>query len=144
VAESRVYGARVFHDTYSGTPQGGVIGPLLANIALHGMEAAVGLKYISRGDNVGKRCLILYADDFVVFCESEEDARNARSELSVWLASRGLALSDEKTRISYLSDGFDFLGFNIRRYRAPENSVRLEIVHQALSEIGEVAESSDR
>ena len=110
----------LFHDTDSGTPQGGVISPLLANIALHGMEAAVGVKYISRGDNVGKRCLIRYADDFVVFCENEEDARAARTELSVWLASRGLALSDEKTRISHLSDGFDFLGFNIRQYRAPE------------------------
>ncbi|MQX77212.1 hypothetical protein GHK80_26710 [Sinorhizobium medicae] len=64
--------------------------------------------------------MIRYADAFVVFCENEEDARNARSELSVWLASRGLARSDEKTRISYLSDGFDFLGFNIRQYRAPE------------------------
>lgn len=109
-----------FHDTESGTPQGGVISPLLANIALHGMEAAVGVKYITRGDNVGKRCLIRYADDFVVFCESEEDARRARTELLDWLAVRGLVLSKEKTRIRHLSDGFDFLGFNIRQYRAPE------------------------
>jgi len=110
----------VFHDSDSGTPQGGVISPLLANIALHGMEAAVGVKYITRGDNVGKRCLIRYADDFVVFCDSEEDACQARAELSAWLAARGLVLSDEKTRIVHLSDGFDFLGFNIRQYRSPE------------------------
>jgi RNA-directed DNA polymerase len=109
----------VFHDTSSGTPQGGVISPLLANIALHGMETAVGVKYISRGDNVGKRCLIRYADDFVVFCDTEDDARKAQSELSDWLAIRGLVLSTEKTRIAHLSDGFDFLGFNIRQYRAP-------------------------
>lgn len=83
-----------FHDTESGTPQGGVISPLLANIALHGMEAAVGVKYITRGDNVGERCLIRYADDFVVFCDSKEDAQRARSDLSVWLAARGLVLSD--------------------------------------------------
>jgi RNA-directed DNA polymerase len=108
-----------FHHTSSGTPQGGVISPLLANIALHGMETAVGVKYISRGDNVGKRCLIRYADDFVVFCHTEEDARKAQSELSDWLAIRGLVLSTEKTRIAHLSDGFDFLGFNIRQYRVP-------------------------
>jgi len=111
----------VYDDTTSGTPQGGVISPLLANIALHGMEAAVGVKYIARGDNVGKRGLIRYADDFVVFCETEEDAQKAKAELSAWLAARGLALSDEKTRIAHLSDGFDFLGFNIRQYRAPES-----------------------
>lgn len=111
----------VYDDTVSGTPQGGVISPLLANIALHGMEAAVGVKYIARGDNVGKRGLIRYADDFVVFCETEEDAHNAKAELSVWLAQRGLALSDEKTRIAHLSDGFDFLGFHIRQYRAPSS-----------------------
>jgi RNA-directed DNA polymerase len=93
----------VFHDTDSGTPQGGVISPLLANIALHGMEAVVGVKYITRGDNVGKRCLIRCADDFVVFCDSEEDARQAQAELSAWLAKRGLVLSDEKTRIVHLS-----------------------------------------
>jgi RNA-directed DNA polymerase len=109
----------LLHNTESGTPQGGVISPLLANIALHGMEAAVGVKYISRGDNVGKRCLVRYADDFVVFCETEDDARKARSQIGAGLAGRGLKLSEAKTRVVHLSEGFDFLGFNVRQYPSP-------------------------
>jgi RNA-directed DNA polymerase len=118
----------LYEDTDSGTPQGGVISPLLANIALHGMEAAVGVKYITRGDNVGKRALIRYADDFVVFCETEVDALAARTELSGWLALRGLSLSEEKTRIVHLSDGFDFLGFNVRQYRSPDTRWGLKLL----------------
>ena len=56
----------VFHATERGTPQGGVVSPLLANIALHGMEEAIGVKYDSRGQLVGKRAVVRYADDFVV------------------------------------------------------------------------------
>lgn len=109
----------VLNDTESGTPQGGVISPLLANIAFHGMEAAVGVKHISRGDNVGKRTLIRYADDFVVFCETEEDAKVAKAEIGQWLAPRGLRLSERKTRVVHLSQGFDFLSFNVRYYPTP-------------------------
>src|SRR5205807_8504678 len=64
----------VFHATEQGTPQGGVASPLLANIALHGMEEAIGVKYDSRGQLVGKRAVVRYADDFVCFCESRQDA----------------------------------------------------------------------
>ena len=52
-----------YHDTPSGTPQGGVISPLLANIALHGMESAIGVKYNKRGEITGKRAVVRYADD---------------------------------------------------------------------------------
>ena len=55
--------------------QGGVIGPLLMNIALHGMEEALGVRYDKRGQIKGSRALVRYADDWVVFCESEEDAQ---------------------------------------------------------------------
>jgi len=55
----------MFHQTEHGTPQGGVISPLLANIALHGMEEAIGVKYDSRGQLRGKRAVVRYADDFV-------------------------------------------------------------------------------
>jgi RNA-directed DNA polymerase len=65
---------------------------------------------------------VRYADDFVVFCESEEDTEAARQNLQDWLAKRGLKLSENKTRVVYLTDGFDFLGFNIRHYRAPKTS----------------------
>lgn len=112
----------VFHPTGSGTPQGGVISPLLANIALHGMEEALGVKYDYRGQIVGDRAVVRYADDFLVYCESREDAKNCAAILKQWLAKRGLSLSEEKTRIAHLSEGIDFLGFNIRHYRAPKTS----------------------
>jgi RNA-directed DNA polymerase len=103
-----------YHDTEAGTPQGGVISPLLANIALHGMEEALGIKYDRRGFNQGNCALIRYADDFVVFCKSKTDAKQVIDILKQWLAKRGLTLSEEKTRIVHLTEGFDFLGFNVR------------------------------
>lgn len=114
--------AGAFFATESGTPQGGVISPLLANIAFHGMEEALGVRYDYLGRIRGKRALVRYADDFVIFCESQEDAVAARVIITGWLADRGLALSEEKTRIRHLCEGFDFLGFNIRQYRAPKTS----------------------
>jgi len=108
----------VFHPTEAGTPQGGVISPLLANIALHGMEVALGMKY--RRDHIEcSRAVVRYADDFVVFCESREDAETIIQILAAWLGRRGLTLSTEKTRIVHLTQGFDFLGFNIRHYKDP-------------------------
>ncbi len=108
--------------TDQGTPQGGVISPLLANIALHGMEEALGVRRILRGRPAynNRRSLVRYADDFVVFCESKEDAERVVDELKMWLGQRGLELSAEKTRIMHIHDGFDFLGFNIRQYGNPE------------------------
>jgi RNA-directed DNA polymerase len=107
----------VFHETERGTPQGGVISPLLANIALHGMEEALGVKYNNRGQIRGKRAVVRYADDFVVFCESKKDAEEAKADLKGWLDKRGLKLSEEKTRIVHLTEGFDFLSYNVRHYR---------------------------
>jgi RNA-directed DNA polymerase len=112
----------VFHATERGTPQGGVASPVLANIALHGMEEALGVKYDYRGQLIGKRAVVRYADDFVCFCESREDAEQVQKILVEWLKKRGLALSEEKTRIVHLTEGFDFLGFNIRHYPAPQTS----------------------
>jgi RNA-directed DNA polymerase len=60
---------------------------------------------------------VRYADDFLVFTETQEDAIRAKEQLAVWLAKRGLSFSDEKTRIVHLREGFDFLGFNARHYR---------------------------
>jgi len=107
----------VFHPTEAGTPQGGVISPLLANIALHGMEKALGVKYDNRGQICGNRAVVRYADDFVVFCESKEDAEVSVQILTEWLAKRGLTLSPEKTRIVHITEGFDFLGFNVKQYK---------------------------
>ena len=77
-----------FERTEMGTPQGGVISPLLANIALHGMETAVGISYKKHGtswDIKGKRALVRYADDFVIFTETKEDALAAKQVMSDWL-----------------------------------------------------------
>ena len=107
-----------FHATEAGTPQGGVISPLLANIALHGIEEALGVRYDKRGQIISKRAVVRYADDFVVFCETQEDAEAAKQTLSRWLEARGLTLSAEKTKVVHLSEGFDFLGFTIRHYKS--------------------------
>lgn len=105
-----------YFDTTSGTPQGGIISPLLANIALHGMESALEVKYNASGTLTGKRSIVRYADDFLVFCESKEDTILCQEILRKWLSTRGLQLSEEKTKIVHLSEGFKFLGFNIRHY----------------------------
>jgi RNA-directed DNA polymerase len=110
------------HATERGTPQGGVVSPLLLNIALHGMEEAIGVKYNCRGELVGKRAVVRYADDFVCFCETREDAEQVQRILTKWLTERGLTLSEEKTRIVHLTEGFDFLSFNIRHYPAPQTT----------------------
>jgi RNA-directed DNA polymerase len=112
----------VFHETPTGTGQGAVISPLLANIALHGMEQALGVTHDKRGQIRSRRAVVRYADDWVVFCESRADAEQALTLLSSWLAERGLTLSEEKTRLVHLTDGFDFLGFTIRHYPAPRTS----------------------
>jgi RNA-directed DNA polymerase len=112
-----------FHATERGTPQGGVISPLLLNIALHGMEPALGVCYNRQGEIAGERAVVRYADDFVVFCESQEDALRVRDKLlPPWLAERGLSLSEEKTRIAHVTEGFDFLGFKVRQYHKPETA----------------------
>ena len=107
----------VFHTQKSGTPQGGIVSPLLANIALHGMEQALGIKYNCRGESIGKRIVVRYADDFVILCESKEDAELSRCKIDEWLGIRGLKLSEEKTKIVHITEGFDFLGFNVRQYK---------------------------
>ena len=106
----------IYHDSDLGTPQGGVISPLLANIALHGMEQALGITRNSAGRVTSSSTSIRYADDFFIACRTKREAENALSKLKIWLNKRGLSLSPEKTHISHISDGFDFLGFNIRMY----------------------------
>jgi len=112
-----------FHATEAGTPQGGVISPLLLNVALHGMEPALGVQYNSKGEIAGTRAVVRYADDFVVFCESREDAERVKDRLlPLWLTGRGLTLSEEKTRIVHLTEGFDFLGCTIKHYHTPQTT----------------------
>ncbi len=110
-----------FTPTKEGTPQGGVISPMLLNIALHGMEEAAGVRYLRcdpRGAHVApdSSVLVRYADDFVVMCHTRDQAEQVQHRLAGWLAPRGLAFNEDKTHIVHLDDGFDFLGFNVRRY----------------------------
>jgi len=109
----------VLHETETGTGQGAVVSPLLANIALHGLEDALGVTHDRKGYISGTRAVVRYADDFCVFCESKEDAARVISDLTDWLATRGLHLSEEKTRIVHLTEGFDFLGYHVRHYADP-------------------------
>jgi RNA-directed DNA polymerase len=111
-----------FAPTEEGTPQGGVISPLLLNVALHGMEEAAGVRYVTSGTHAGETVpgcpvVVRYADDLVALCHSQDQARQAQARLAEWLAPRGLTFNPEKTTIVSLDGaGFDFLGFNVRRY----------------------------
>ena len=97
---------------------GAVISPTLLNIALHGMEQAAGAHYESKGSlRKDSPVLTRYADDFVVHCHTRQDALEIKAKLANWLTARGLAFNEDKTRVVTLADGFDFLGFNVRRYR---------------------------
>jgi RNA-directed DNA polymerase len=107
--------------TGEGTPQGGVISPALLNVALHGMETAAGVCYQRSGTDAtaaaaGSPVLVRYADDLVALCHSRDEAKQVKARLAAWLAPRGLAFNEDKTRIVTLDEGFDFLGFNVRRY----------------------------
>lgn len=108
-----------FTPTTSGTPQGGVISPLLANIALHELEQAASRSYQDKG---GTPFLIRYADDFVVLHPSLEGIEASKTAIEHWLGGMGLHLSPTKTRVSHTlrphegNVGFDFLGFTIRQY----------------------------
>jgi len=110
-----------FTPTAEGTPQGGVISPLLMNVALHGLEHAAGVRYITSGrqagDTVpGSPVVIRYADDMIALCHTRQQAEQVKARWAQWLAPRGLVFNEDKTRIAALSTGFDFLGFNVRRY----------------------------
>ena len=98
-----------FNPTEMGTPQGGVISPLLANIGLHGLE-----KYIKSTNS--KLGVVRYADDFIVTARDKGSLETAQVQIQQWLSERGLELSAEKTLITSMKEGFDFLGFNHRHY----------------------------
>jgi RNA-directed DNA polymerase len=107
--------------TVEGSPQGGVISPLLMNVALHGMEKAAGVRYITTGSNTGTArpgspVVIRYADDLLALCHTRQQAEQVKARLAAWLAPRGLAFNEDKTRVVHLDEGCDFLGVTIRRY----------------------------
>jgi len=107
--------------TEAGTPQGGVISPLLANIALHGLEEEIKKGY-PKDRNVEKPVVIRYADDFVILHSDKEAVEQAAIRAEEWLKNMGLHLNQKKTKITHTHTsyegnvGFDFLGFHIRQY----------------------------
>lgn len=115
----------LFHDTPEGTPQGGILSPLLANIYLHELDMwwwrkfgslSKGEKWKRRQQGLGNAILVRYADDFVILWNgTRQGAEALRDELKQFLHDKlHLELSDEKTRITHLTDGLDFLGFHIQ------------------------------
>ncbi len=102
-----------YHDTGEGTPQGGIISPTLLNLTLRGLEAEV--KRVTRTrDQVN---IVVYADDFIISARTKEILETkVKPAVTRFLEERGLSLSEEKTLITNTDQGFDFLGFNVRRY----------------------------
>jgi RNA-directed DNA polymerase len=109
----------VLYTTDAGTPQGGIISPVLANLTLDGLERAVRQHYprtTRRGQHV-KINVVRYADDFVITGVSEALLHNEIKPLvEQFMSERGLTLSPEKTSLTHIKDGFDFLGQTIRKY----------------------------
>ena len=116
-------------DTHTGTPQGGILSPLLSNIALSVLDdfawdawqATISTPYIrTRRRRVGQPNwrLVRYADDFVILVHgNRQDAEQLRHEVTAVLSEMGLRLSPEKTSLVNIDEGFDFLGFRIQRHR---------------------------
>ncbi len=124
--------AEIFNPTHSGTPQGGTISPLLANIALDGMEKLLSqykkvkvYEYFEPKKGKYRKCrkkshkygFIRYADDFLVTAPTREDIEAIKPILEQWLSERGLELNQDKTKIVHIKDGFNYLGFNIRQFQ---------------------------
>ncbi|SKC24283.1 RNA-directed DNA polymerase, partial [Alkalitalea saponilacus] len=103
------------HPTIAGTPQGGIISPTLMNLTMDGLEEILRKKYPKiKGQKVN---LIRYADDFIVTAHSKKILEKEITPIiRQFLSERGLSLSDEKTKITHINDGFDFLSQNTRRY----------------------------
>lgn len=123
----------VFVETETGTPQGGVLSPLLANIALHGLETHICTRFPARTrrnpEQPGRQLhwqpqVIRYADDLVILHRDRSVIEQCRHLTQEWLTGIGLELSEQKTRIAHTLEkgeggkGFNFLGFEVRQYPA--------------------------
>jgi len=146
---------RVFHATTDGTPQGGIISPALANRTLDGLETLLKQRFgatRSARERNGVH-LVRYADDFIITGTSRALLRGEVQPLVAhFLAERGLELSHEKTSITHIADGFDFLGQNVRRYangkvllKPSRKNVRafLGKIHETLQKYGGSASAGD-
>ena len=119
-----------------GTPQGGVVSPLLANIALNGIEDCH--TYKVRSHTV--KPSIRYADDMVIVLRPEDDAMEILEKINQFLADRGMKVSEKKTKITATTDGFDFLGWHFKvqnngKFRCTPSEENYKKVRQKIKEI---------
>ena len=140
-----VYEKELF-PTGRGTPQGGIISPILANQTLNGIDGLLRKtqkrKAIRRQgcyeSGRQKVQLTRYADDFVITARSKEVAESVKEVVSAYVAERGLQLSAEKTLITNIAEGFDFLGWNFRKYDGkllikPSKKSQQKVIHKNAS-----------
>src|SRR2546428_10444932 len=129
-----------FCETLTGTPQGGIISPLLANIYLHELDKYMESKYLNltkvqrekrRRHGQGNALYVRYCDDFVVFWNgTKAEAHAIKEELGGVLNTMGLTLSEEKTNVTHVTEGFDFLGYRVIRSRGTKgNMVPKVLIH---------------
>lgn len=122
--------------TEKGTPQGGIASPTLANLVLDGIEDLLGRNFNALNRYGNRKQVspegihfVRYADDFVVIAKSKDTLeKEVYPMIEMFLKERGLELSKEKTKITHISDGFDFLGQNIRKYRFGTKNAKLLIM----------------
>ncbi|WP_321416471.1 group II intron reverse transcriptase/maturase [uncultured Methanomethylovorans sp.] len=116
---------QILFPTDAGTPQGGIISPILANMTLDGIDNLLINKY-HRGKSgtitfrqkaKHKVNFVRYADDFIVTAKTKGIAEEIKESIKNFLKEKGLELSDEKTLITHIDNGFDFLGWNFRKYK---------------------------
>ncbi|EKD05782.1 MAG: group II intron reverse transcriptase/maturase [Limnospira sp. PMC 1291.21] len=143
--------AEIFNATESGTPQGGIISPLLANIALDGLDELlkkyqkITIQVRKSGNRQGQQERVKspmygysrYADDFIITARCEEDIKAVVPIIEEWLSKRGLTLNKEKTSITQIAQGVNFLGFNLRQYKGklltkPQKEKRMRAFLQKL------------
>ena len=101
--------------TEDGTPQGGVISPTLANIALNGLEDYIKKDFPRNDANNPKIKVVRYADDVIITGKDEDTLNKCKQLMEEFIEKRGLQLNQHKTKITNIHEGIDFLGFNIIR-----------------------------
>ena len=117
ILESGIMEKDSLSPSLEGTPQGGIISPLLANVALTCLDDEIHQRYGHDWKHESYNPIVRYADDFIIACQSEGQALEIKEHIKTFLKQKvGLELSTDKTRITHILDGFDFLGFNIRKY----------------------------
>lgn len=148
-----------WHETEEGTPQGGIISPILANMALDGMDSMLDERFRLYPNGKrnpakakkGKVNLVRYADDFVITAKTPQVAKEVKKMVAEFLSERGLELSEEKTHVTHINKGFDFLSWNFRKYdgkliiKPSKDSVKsfLEEMHRIILRKGRAWKQED-